>query len=78
MLEPAGLRLNQHRCLIRTKGFGPLTSIAFDVVPLGLDFRLSLCKGFLLGVPGVQQDSSGSGVALESRRVLEYVQLSSK
>lgn len=43
-------------------------NIAFDVVSVWfffLDFNLSVCKGFLLAVAGVQRDSSGSGVALE-------------
>lgn len=77
MLQPAGLRLNQHLCLVRAKGFGPLLNIAFDVVPRVLGFSFSLFKGFLFGVAGVQQDSSGSGAALVSKRVLGYVQLSS-
>lgn len=44
-------------------------NIAYDVVlvllRVFLDFNLSVCKGFLLGVAGVQRDPSGSGVALE-------------
>lgn len=64
------MSLNQCLCLVRAKSFSHLLmNIAYDVVlvllRVFLDFNLSVCKGFLLGVAGVQRDPSGSGVALE-------------